>query len=758
MKFSHKQVIFFFSILLFSFCNSNTHISASSPFKDVPATHWAYPQINWAYQNDLLNGYPDGTFRPTNPITEAQLVSILTNFDASQSIYTFKSQAGESITSRYYRYFKSKNMPLNGFVNTTIQNKPITRGQFAIIIAAANGLDLTEPYAVQYLYAQKLSNGTTGKKTYVDFKPKQTLSRAEATVFLNRIASKGPFTLKGLSSSPTGKDNDVSTIPSEESNFGTIVFQPPVSDILESDSPTSELDPRLADDDIEKTNLIANGKDNTYITLILKDCFGNPINYDNSYSFTATSIFGTNITGDRSSQSNFFNTDGPNLTVNVTAPKSTSVLVDTISLNIVDSSNSKMACYSKPINVKLTYSPQAELQFTSVIENYSDNEANEKPVQIAATTTTRYTTLRAAIIKPGGENITDYNGKVRFQIGSTIREASFYNGIASISIYDEFNGSQVATAQIIESDSRYVSHVAPILNKTHTTELYYEQPLSLSCPREDTEIAFIIDSSGSMQRNDPKRFRVAKTKEFIKLYNASYNIATKFNSKGTIIGTGSAPDVSSSVYQVGQSGGTNIGDGLEKAFSKFTQNSNKKIAILLTDGKSNETKIRAALQEAENNNVTIYTIGLGDAKQLNETLLQEIANETGGKYYHISESNQLNSAYQTILDEVNCQTSYPSCFINGGAFISPLIEIRNNQVYMNTFINKSCGNITSVLVRFHSLHGDVDYELINRGQQYYALKKGVYEIEDLSLFTEATFIMLNNGYTTSSSTVEIQHK
>ena len=267
----------------------------------------------------------------------------------------------------------------------------------------------------------------------------------------------------------------------------------------------------------------------------------------------------------------------------MTAPKSTSVLVDTISLNIVDSSNSQMACYSKPINVKLTYSPQPELQFTSEIENYSNYNANEKSDQIATTTT-----LRAAIVKSGGENITDYNGKIRFQIGSTIREASFYNGVASISINDKFNGSQIATAQIIESDSRYVSHVAPILNKTHTTELYYEKPLSLSCPRKDMEIAFIIDSSGSMQRNDPKKFRVHKTEEFINLYSASYNIATKFNSKGTILGTGSATPVSLSIKNVGQSGGTNIGAGLQTAFPEFSQNSNKKIAILLTDGNSNE--------------------------------------------------------------------------------------------------------------------------------------------------------------------------
>jgi len=48
-----------------------------TPFADVPATHWASGYINVAYQNGLLKGYEDGTFRPSNNVTYAESLAIL---------------------------------------------------------------------------------------------------------------------------------------------------------------------------------------------------------------------------------------------------------------------------------------------------------------------------------------------------------------------------------------------------------------------------------------------------------------------------------------------------------------------------------------------------------------------------------------------------------------------------------------------------------------------------------------------------------
>lgn len=46
-------------------------------FSDVPAGHWAAAAIRNAVDAGLLQGYPDGTFRPDQPVTRAELAVVL---------------------------------------------------------------------------------------------------------------------------------------------------------------------------------------------------------------------------------------------------------------------------------------------------------------------------------------------------------------------------------------------------------------------------------------------------------------------------------------------------------------------------------------------------------------------------------------------------------------------------------------------------------------------------------------------------------
>ena len=95
------------------------------------------------------------------------------------------------------------------------------------------------------------------------------------------------------------------------------------------------------------------------------------------------------------------------------------------------------------------------------------------------------------------------------------------------------------------------------------------------------------------------------------------------------------------------------------AFSQFSNNSDPKVAILITDGKSNEQQAKKLLEEADKKNITIYTIGLGEERdKLNEDLLKQLAYETGGQYYHAKENIDISEIYQTILAEITC--GYPA--------------------------------------------------------------------------------------------------
>lgn len=46
-------------------------------FSDVPASYWAFSDIEWAKGKGITSGYPDGTFKPDAPATRAEIMVFL---------------------------------------------------------------------------------------------------------------------------------------------------------------------------------------------------------------------------------------------------------------------------------------------------------------------------------------------------------------------------------------------------------------------------------------------------------------------------------------------------------------------------------------------------------------------------------------------------------------------------------------------------------------------------------------------------------
>ncbi|MBD1892763.1 DUF3747 domain-containing protein [Coleofasciculus sp. FACHB-SPT9] len=51
--------------------------AASRPYPDVDASRWSAAKIKWARDNNIVSGYQDGTFKPTQPVTRAELMAVL---------------------------------------------------------------------------------------------------------------------------------------------------------------------------------------------------------------------------------------------------------------------------------------------------------------------------------------------------------------------------------------------------------------------------------------------------------------------------------------------------------------------------------------------------------------------------------------------------------------------------------------------------------------------------------------------------------
>ena len=51
-----------------------------SKFVDVEDTRWSIKAINWAEEENLVNGYEDGTFRPDQTLTREEFLVVLKRF------------------------------------------------------------------------------------------------------------------------------------------------------------------------------------------------------------------------------------------------------------------------------------------------------------------------------------------------------------------------------------------------------------------------------------------------------------------------------------------------------------------------------------------------------------------------------------------------------------------------------------------------------------------------------------------------------
>ena len=53
------------------------YIRADSRFSDVNKNDWYYPFVNKIYRQGIIAGYPDGTYKPDNTVSIAELMTII---------------------------------------------------------------------------------------------------------------------------------------------------------------------------------------------------------------------------------------------------------------------------------------------------------------------------------------------------------------------------------------------------------------------------------------------------------------------------------------------------------------------------------------------------------------------------------------------------------------------------------------------------------------------------------------------------------
>lgn len=96
---------------------------------------------------------------------------------------------------------------------------------------------------------------------------------------------------------------------------------------------------------------------------------------------------------------------------------------------------------------------------------------------------------------------------------------------------------------------------------------------------------------------------------------------------------------------------TAIGEAIQMSVRAFKYSKAKsKVLILLTDGEHNSGSIspKDAVKLAKDENIKIYTIGIGNEGEADGALLKEIALSTGGHFYIAKNSEELSKVYKAI--------------------------------------------------------------------------------------------------------------
>ncbi len=168
------------------------------------------------------------------------------------------------------------------------------------------------------------------------------------------------------------------------------------------------------------------------------------------------------------------------------------------------------------------------------------------------------------------------------------------------------------------------------------------------------DVMLTLDSSGSMSWNDPQGLRRTAAKRFVDgLIDGDRAGVVDFDSWGYLAQplTTDFALAKAAIDAIDDSGGTNIAAGVDLANQELITRGSAdrfKVQILLTDGEGYYDP--SLTQQAVDNDITIFTIGLGS--YVDAGLLGGIASATGGRYFPVATAEDLPDVFDRIGGDI----------------------------------------------------------------------------------------------------------
>lgn len=199
-----KNVIFLLCLIITIILIMSMNIFAIE-FSDLLTNHWAYEYITELTNEGVINGYPDGTYRPEGTVTNAEYLKLILTASLGKQV-SDKIKPVDGVPFSHwalgYRNIAERIGLFLIYIDESNLDESITRLEMAIILAKAheqfdrseniegdliqfNDLDeYSELYTeyIDYVTKMGLING------YPDgtFRPDSNMTRAEVAVVLSR--------------------------------------------------------------------------------------------------------------------------------------------------------------------------------------------------------------------------------------------------------------------------------------------------------------------------------------------------------------------------------------------------------------------------------------------------------------------------------------------------------------------------------------------------------------------------------------------
>jgi Mg-chelatase subunit ChlD len=166
------------------------------------------------------------------------------------------------------------------------------------------------------------------------------------------------------------------------------------------------------------------------------------------------------------------------------------------------------------------------------------------------------------------------------------------------------------------------------------------------------DLVFVVDESGSM-RGDPIYFARLAAERFVGALHEDERAGLVGFSSGSTLYQSLTTDhdsLNASISSLNAGGGTDTEAGIRRAISELQQNgrdNRSQLIVLLSDGQSNSNSYpRDAAGLAAENGIQISTVGLGS--NIGEEELTDVANITGGGFYHVQDAEDLPETFGRV--------------------------------------------------------------------------------------------------------------